>query len=61
MALACHHFTLFSARSERSEGSVWMGLEMLRCAQHDRVRLLLPLMVIPATPYSPLQHLMGFS
>ena len=27
-ALHCH--------PERSEGSVWMGLEMLHCAQHDR-------------------------
>jgi hypothetical protein len=28
-------FTSFRASSERSEGSVVMGSEMLRCAQHD--------------------------
>ena len=28
-------FTSFRASSERSEGSVAMGREMLRCAQHD--------------------------
>jgi hypothetical protein len=32
MAPACH--------PERSEGSVWMGGEMLRCAQQDRAVLL---------------------
>ncbi len=34
--LHCHPFTLFRASSERSEGSVAMSSEMLRCAQHDR-------------------------
>ncbi len=58
-------FTSFRASSERSEGSVSTGLEMLRCAQHDRVvllprhcqlrafRLLSPLLAIPATPHHP--------
>ncbi len=51
MALACH--------PERSEGPVWMGVEMLRYAQDDRAvmlpryrhlrtfRLLLPLILWP--------------
>ncbi len=54
MAPSCH--------PERSEGSVRMGVEMLRCAQHDRAvllarhrhlsafRLQSPLLAIPAPP-----------
>jgi hypothetical protein len=36
----------------RADKSAVMGLEMLCCTQHDRVRLLSPLMAIPATPYN---------
>src|SRR3989442_9763897 len=38
-----------SCHPERSEGSVSMSREMLRCAQHDRAVLL----AIPATPDHP--------
>jgi hypothetical protein len=49
----------------RSEGSRSVGVEVLRCAQHDRAiplsrqhhrrafLLLSPLLAIPATPYNP--------
>ena len=30
------HFRAFTSHPERSEGSVAIGSEMLRCAQHDR-------------------------
>jgi hypothetical protein len=49
-AILCMGWLLLVTLS-RSEGSVALGSEMLRCAQHDSVVLLL----------LPPQHLMGFS
>ena len=47
---------------ERSEGSVSLGVEMLRCAQHDSAVLLpRPHHLRAFRLLSPPQHLMGFS
>ena len=67
MALSCHLEGSLVTLS-RSEGSGCMGVEMLRCAQHDSAvlllrhrhlkafRLLSPLLAIPATPHHPRPH-----
>jgi len=42
--------TGFACDREGSDGSDWMGMEMLRCAQHDRVSPS-PLMAILSSGY----------
>jgi hypothetical protein len=54
MARACYPEPFAAAQGKLREGSVSMGVEMLRYAQHDSVvRLLSPCMAIPATPHQP--------